>query len=779
MAAYPMEKHPLEIEFRELLRNDPEIFDFLERSTLDGIWYWDLEHPEHEWMSETFWRTFGYDPAEKQHLAAEWQNMVDPNDLEAAIANFEAHCANPDHPYDQIVRYRHKNGHMVWVRCRGMAIRDPDGKPIRMLGAHTNITELHSLEHDMLARERKKQEELAHHAKLRNRLERIANIGTWEVDLLTNEVHWSEQTKRIHEVPADYVPTLDAGIHFYEEGKSRELISHAVALGIDTGTPWDLELAIITAKHHRIWVRAMGEAEFSDGRCVRLFGTFQDISEYRRLSDIQRRENERLELVLESSGLGLWDWNPQTGQVIFDARWSQLLGHTPDDIAPSIDSWMSRIHPDDLDRCRREIDNHLLGETEVYQSVCRMRHRDGHWVYLQGRGKVMARNFEGDPIRFTGTHELVTAREKARQQQQQLYAMTAHELRTPLAALEMMCNTDQPDEWWSQKAFFEHALQDVFHTLDDMRMLINPEIKRPIRITAVNLPEFNKSIVVATSAVVASNSFKMDLIDDLPQTLATTTVELDSYRLRASIVNLIRNACLHSQGTRVWLRCATAEKGGVQYLQWDVEDNGVGVDPPLVANLFQPFARGNQSTEGTGMGLHIARSWVEEIGGSLTYRHGDHGSTFRIRAPLVIAPETREPTLSATVTATYDPAHSAPRVLLAEDDRMLRMLGEKLLRNMGAQVETAEDGAAALAQLDNDFDLVLTDFYMPKMTGLDLLKQAKLRGIRAKIVVLTAANLSEELDKLELAGADKVLIKPLNVRMLQELFESLELKDSV
>lgn len=179
------------------------------------------------------------------------------------------------------------------------------------------------------------------------------------------------------------------------------------------------------------------------------------------------------------------------------------------------------------------------------------------------------------------------------------------------------------------------------------------------------------------------------------------------------------------------------------------------------------------------MGLHIARSWVEEIGGSLTYRHGDHGSTFRIRAPLVIAPETREPTLSATVTATYDPAHSAPRVLLAEDDRMLRMLGEKLLRNMGAQVETAEDGAAALAQLDNDFDLVLTDFYMPKMTGLDLLKQAKLRGIRAKIVVLTAANLSEELDKLELAGADKVLIKPLNVRMLQELFESLELKDSV
>lgn len=134
--------HYLERELYERVRQDPAIFDFLQAGSLDGLWYWDLEKPEHEWMNARFWEVLGYDPAKRQHLAAEWQDLINPDDLKTAIENFKQHCADPEHPYDQIVRYRHRDGSTVWIRCRGIVIRDAEDKPVRMLGAHTDVTEL-------------------------------------------------------------------------------------------------------------------------------------------------------------------------------------------------------------------------------------------------------------------------------------------------------------------------------------------------------------------------------------------------------------------------------------------------------------------------------------------------------------------------------------------------------------------------------------------------------------------------------------------------------------
>lgn len=133
-------EHYLKKELYELIRSDDSTFDFLQNSSLDGLWYWDLEDPAQEWMSASFWQTLGVDPATKQHLAEEWQDLIFAEDLALALENFNQHLADPDHPYDQVVRYRHANGSTVWVRCRGLAIRDEQGKPTRMLGAHIDIT---------------------------------------------------------------------------------------------------------------------------------------------------------------------------------------------------------------------------------------------------------------------------------------------------------------------------------------------------------------------------------------------------------------------------------------------------------------------------------------------------------------------------------------------------------------------------------------------------------------------------------------------------------------
>lgn len=132
--------HYLEEELNALIRTDPSIFGFLQEGSLDGLWYWDLIHRENEYMSPEFWRLFGYRPEEKEHSPAEWQDMIFQEDLKLALDNLNRHLENPEHPYDQVVRYRHKDGSTVWVRCRGIAIRDPRGNPLRMLGAHNDMT---------------------------------------------------------------------------------------------------------------------------------------------------------------------------------------------------------------------------------------------------------------------------------------------------------------------------------------------------------------------------------------------------------------------------------------------------------------------------------------------------------------------------------------------------------------------------------------------------------------------------------------------------------------
>ncbi|UXI03387.1 sensor domain-containing diguanylate cyclase [Photobacterium sp. TY1-4] len=144
----------LKSELYQLLNEEAGIFEFLQDGSLDGLWYWDLENPEHEWMNERFWTLLGYDPSEKKHLAAEWQDLIFPEDLEAAMENFRKHSLDPTHPYDQIVRYKHKNGSTVWVRCRGVAIRDQSGKPVRMLGSHNDLTAYKQVEEELKQKNR-------------------------------------------------------------------------------------------------------------------------------------------------------------------------------------------------------------------------------------------------------------------------------------------------------------------------------------------------------------------------------------------------------------------------------------------------------------------------------------------------------------------------------------------------------------------------------------------------------------------------------------------------
>ena len=180
--------HYLKKELYELLQKDSTIFSFLQLGSLDGIWYWDIESPNDEWMSPEFWKLLGFDPAEKEHLVSSWQDLINQQDLDVALDNVHKHCANPQHPYDQVVRYQHKDGSTVWVRCRGIAIRDESGKPVRMLGAHNDITALKRTEQELT----KKAEELEKaNKKLEETLNGILPICTSCKKIRDDDGYWN------------------------------------------------------------------------------------------------------------------------------------------------------------------------------------------------------------------------------------------------------------------------------------------------------------------------------------------------------------------------------------------------------------------------------------------------------------------------------------------------------------------------------------------------------------------------------------------------------------
>ncbi|QCZ95029.1 PAS domain-containing protein [Salinimonas iocasae] len=134
--------HYLEDELHSLLQHDRLIFEFFQSLLVDGLWYWDITNPEEEWMSPAFWWTFGYDHEFKAHKATEWQNIIFAEDLVSTKKALNLHLQNPNIPYDQTLRYHHKNGDTVWIRSRGVALYDDNGTPTRMLGCHINVTDI-------------------------------------------------------------------------------------------------------------------------------------------------------------------------------------------------------------------------------------------------------------------------------------------------------------------------------------------------------------------------------------------------------------------------------------------------------------------------------------------------------------------------------------------------------------------------------------------------------------------------------------------------------------
>lgn len=157
----------------------------------------------------------------------------------------------------------------------------------------------------------------------------------------------------------------------------------------------------------------------ADADYVNLYGT--NITARRRAENEIREKSRRLANTIESANIGTWEWNVQTGKTAVNARWAAMVGYTLEALRPdSIDTWFRLCHPDDLATSRAVLQQHFAGERPLYDFEYRMKHRDGHWIWVHDRGKVVDWTADGKPLMMYGTRTDITERKLSEARRQAL-----------------------------------------------------------------------------------------------------------------------------------------------------------------------------------------------------------------------------------------------------------------------------------------------------------------------------------------------------------------------
>lgn len=148
----------------------------------------------------------------------------------------------------------------------------------------------------------------------------------------------------------------------------------------------------------------------STGRVTGSVVVFRDQGAEREARRALLESRQRMALALDGAELGTWDWNIETGAVVSNARWAEMVGLEPVETVRDIGDWSELVHPEDLPRVMEVLDRHLAGGTSVYETEHRLRHVSGRWVWVLDRGRVLERAPDGRPLRASGTHLDITAR---------------------------------------------------------------------------------------------------------------------------------------------------------------------------------------------------------------------------------------------------------------------------------------------------------------------------------------------------------------------------------
>ena len=360
---------------------------------------------------------------------------------------------------------------------------------------------------------------------------------------------------------------------------------------------------------------------------------------------------ERLKLALEGGELGLWDWHIPSGRVIFNERWAHMLGYRLDEIAPDVTAWEKLVHPEDMQEVRHVLETHLEGKTPAYESEHRMRARNGEWIWILDRGRVIERDSNGKPLRAVGTHLDITERRQAEATMRDFTAALEQKVDERTAELQRAYR-----ELESFSYSISHDLRTPLRAINGYASVIgeeahglsedNRQLLERIKAGAVRMGELIDDMLDFTRLGRADFIVREVLMTPLVRGVVAELAEqspgseivvgelgqaaCDPVMVRQVWMNLVANALKFSRG-REHPRIEIGKRDEDGRRIYFVKDNGVGFDQEHASKLFGVFQRLHRVEDfpGTGIGLAVVKRIVERHEGCIwaESRPGE-GATF-------------------------------------------------------------------------------------------------------------------------------------------------------
>jgi PAS domain S-box-containing protein len=518
-----------------------------------------------------------------------------------------------------------------------------------------------------------------------------------------------------------------------------------------------------------------------------------------------RESEQRWQRALESSSIGVWDWDPRSGGIFLSRAWKTMLGHQDEEIPNQFDEWSRRVHPDDLARQQATLQAHLRGDTLVYLNEHRMRTRQGDWRWVLDQGLVFERSPEGLPLRVVGTQidvterramvaelelhrshleslvqartaELSASRDEAdrlARVKTDFLANMSHEMRTPLNAVlgfaqfgvKESAGQDSAETFGRIRDAGKHLLHVINDVLDFARLDAGKlQIEqRPFDLAAAVAQACE---LLVNDALSKRLDFTVNSAPDLPRCVLG-----DVQRLQQILVNLLGNAIKFTESGGVSLQVTHDGES----IWFKVIDSGIGMAPRHIERLFLPFEQADSSTTrrfgGSGLGLAISQNLARLMGGEITAESRlGAGSTVSLRLALV--------PVAAPVQSLPTQARPAPevkrlegvRLLAGEDDEVNRMILDAMLSREGATMVVVDNGLQVIEQVRqvgvDAFDVVLMDLQMPLMDGFEATRRLKELAPKLPVIALTAHAFAEQSEKSRAAGMVEHLSKPIDLEVL-------------